>query len=342
MLRATLSRPDFTDPALAETWNALAESGRRSPFLHWSWAGCLAAERYTDPLLLTVREAGAPVGMALLGHSRARWGGRSLHLNETGNKAEDAAFVEHNGINSAPGREDALLQALFNAAGRRRVVMSGVDDTWLSAARGAGGVIGHLHTRLAPFRLLAPGAGGPSRNTRAQLARSTRAYGRIDARRAASVAEALDWFDAMMVWHEATWAARRIATPLSTPPLQRFLRALIARGVPEARVEMLRVAGDAGPIGFLLNLRAGGRVANYQGGFDYAGAPPNGKPGLACHAADIALAETEGAGEYDFLAGDARYKRSLSNAARPMHWLTWQPTLSPWAAVAMARRALRP
>ena len=120
MLRATLSRPDLADPALAETWDALAGAGRDSPFLRWSWAGCLAAERYRDPLLLTVREGGAPVGLALLGQARARWGGRSLLLHETGDPAEDAVFVEHNGIVSAPGREAATRVRAWPPPGERR------------------------------------------------------------------------------------------------------------------------------------------------------------------------------------------------------------------------------
>lgn len=341
MLRATLSRPDFADPALAAAWDALAGAGRDSPFLRWSWAGCLAAGRYRDPALLTVRDAGAPVGMALLGRSRSRWGGRSLHLNETGDPAEDAVFTEHNGIVSAPGREDALLHALFRLAGRRRVVLSGVDDSWLAAARRAGGVAGPVQTRDAPFRVLGPGTAEPGRNTRAQLARTARAYGPVHAGRARTVAEGLEWLGAMLEWHEAAWRARDVATPLSTPALRRFLPALLARGIPDGTVEMLRVANAAGPIGFLLNLRAGGRVANYQGGFDYGGAPPHGRPGLACHAAAIAMAQADGAREYDFLAGDARYKRSLSNAARPLHWLAWQPLLSPWGLRTLATRALR-
>lgn len=341
MLRATLSRPDFDDPALPDAWDALAASGRDSPFLRWSWAGCLAAARFPDPWLLTVRDAGAVVGMALLGRTRSPLGS-VLHLHETGEPAQDAMLVEHNGIVSAPGREDALLGALLGMA-RGRVVLSGVDGAWLAAARAAGGIIGSAQDRPAPFvRLDAPCA--ISRNTRAQLARSDRSYaasGPLRVERAGTAAEAEGFLDAMLPWHLGTWRSRGVASGLAGAPVQRFLRALMHRGVRDGTVDMLRVTAGGRTAGFLLNLRAGRRVCAFASGFDYPGAARHEKPGLTCHAAAIAWSRTQGAAEYDFLAGDARYKRSLANDVRTLHWLTWQPTLSRAGAAVLLRRLIR-
>lgn len=336
MLCATLTRPDFDDPALPTAWDALA-AARGSPFLRWSWAGCLAVHRYADPWLLTVREADTTVGLAVLGRTRSALG-TTLHLNETGDPAADALFVEHNGVVSAPGREAGMLAALFGVA-RNRVVLSGVDDAWLAAARGAGGVSTPPQTRMAPFvRLDAPGA--LSRNTRAQLARSDRSTGAPTVERAATVGEALAFLEAMLPWHFATWQARGVASGLASAPVQAFLREVLRRGVPCGDVEMLRVCAGPRVLGYLFNLRAGRHVAAYASGFDYAGAGPHEKPGLSCHAAAIAQARRDGALEYDFLAGDARYKRSLANDTRALHWLAWQPALSRFAAAATVRRML--
>lgn len=337
MLRATLSRPDLDDPALPAAWDALATM-RRSPFLRWSWAGCLAVARYPDPWLLTVRDASGTVGLALLSRTRSPLG-TTLHLNETGDPALDALFVEHNGVLSAPGQEAEMLRALFGVA-RGRVVLPGVGDAWLAAARQAGGVLTPPQTRPAPFvRLDAPDS--YSRNTRAQLARSDRSYAMpLAVERAATAAEALTFLDAMLPWHLETWRARGVASGLAGAPVQAFLRALLQRGVACGDVDMLRVSAGPRAVGYLLNLRAGGRVAAYASGFDYAGAGPHAKPGLSCHAAAIAQARQDGALEYDFLAGDARYKRSLANDTRALHWFAWQPTLSRFAAAAAVRRIL--
>ena len=339
MLRATLSRPDFDDPALPQAWDGLA-AGRDSPFLRWSWIGCLAAQRFRDPWLLTVRDAGVVIGLALLGRTRSPLGS-TFHLHETGNPAEDAVFVEHNGIVSAPGREAALLGTLLSVV-RGRVMLSGVDDTWLAAARDLGGVVGPVRGRPAPFvRLDAPDA--LSRNTRAQLGRSERSYaasGPLWAERAGTAAEAQAFLEAMLPWHLESWRARGVASGLASPPVQRFLRALLDRGVPDGTVDMLRVAAGARTVGFLLNLRSGRRVCAYASGFDYAGAARHEKPGLTCHAVAIACARAAGAGEYDFMAGDARYKSSLANDVRSLHWLAWQPALSRFGAAVVLRRTL--
>lgn len=337
MLRATLTRPDFDDRALQAAWDALA-AACASPFLRWSWVGCLAAARHPDPWLLTVREAGETIGLALLGRTRSVLG-TTMHLNETGDPAADALFIEHNGVVSAPGREGEMLAALFEVVWGR-VVLSGVGDAWLTAARSLGGLVAPAQTRLAPFvRLDRPES--RSRNTRAQLARSNRSYeAPLEVTRAATAGEALEFLDAMLPWHLESWRARGVASGLAGAPVQMFLQALLHRAVPTGDAEMLRV--NAGPrvLGYLLNLRARGRVAAYASGFDYAGAGPHGKPGLSSHAAAIARARAEGVVEYDFLAGDDRYKRSLGNDTRALHWLAWQPALSRFAAVAVVRRML--
>ena len=44
--------------------------------------------------------------------------------------------------------------------------------------------------------------------------------------------------------------------------------------------------------------------------------------------------------EYDFLAGDARYKRSLGTMTRDLHWLTWKPRPVLFGIEGPIRRAL--
>lgn len=344
MPHVTLSRPDLADPAFAGAWQERALAWGASAFLSWAWVGCLAAERYPDPVLAEVREGGGVIGMALL-NRRSGALTRRFHLHESGDPALDAVFTEHNGVLAAPGRAAAALSAILQALGGpiTRVVLSGTDDAALAAARGAG-VVDRLHTRTAPFARLDPEApfiAGLSRNTRAQLRRSDRSYaaaGPLAVMRAATTGQALDWLDRLVSLHRATWAARGIASGFLGPHVQRFHRALIERGVPDGTVELLHVTAGPRSIGFLLNLRAAGRSAAYQSGFDYAGAAPHEKPGLTSHAAAAEQARQEGAAEYDFLAGDARYKRSLANETRSMHWFGWQQAHSLPGLAAAARR----
>lgn len=347
MLRAVPSRPDLADPALVRRWAALATLGPAadSAFLSPEWTFCLAAERFTDPVLIECLDGADTIGLALFNRRPGRRG-TSLHLHETGDPAWDSVFIEHNGVLALPDRAEAVAAATLRCAlgVASRVVLSGVDDGLLRIARRAGWVQ-KLHTRPAPFLPLPPGGSllqRLSRNTRAQLRRSDRSYDAPVVAEVASTADqALDWLDRLLPLHVATWAARGVRSGFAEAEVQRFHRALIRRGVPGSVVEMVRVSAGDQVIGYLLNLRAGGRVAAYQGGFDYGAAATAGKPGLTSHAAAIALAWRSGASEYDFLAGDGRYKRSLASAVRDLHWLELCRPFSLSGLEAIARRILR-
>ena len=347
-MRTVVSRPDLADPVLAARWQGLAAGAGATVFQSWSWVGSLAAERYPDPLLVETFAGDTLIGLALFNRRRTWWS-NSLHLHESGDPAQDGIFVEHNGPVSAPGRRagvwDATLRAIGPVAGR--IVLSGIDDAGLSAVRAQGGLLGRLQTRLAPYAAIDP-AGPPfietlSRNTRAQLRRSDRAYagsGPIRVERATTPEQAARYLAEMLRLHAATWEARGIASAFTSAPVQRFHAALIARCVPTGEVDLLRISAGARLIGVLLNLRAGGRVAAYQSGFDYAGAGPHEKPGLTCHHAAIDHARRSGAVEYDFLAGDSQYKRSLGAGVRAMHWLTWRQRPGLYRAVPLMRRLI--
>jgi CelD/BcsL family acetyltransferase involved in cellulose biosynthesis len=345
--RISLSRPaDFA--AVAAAWQALEARAEGSFFQSWTWVGCLAAERFADPVLLRAERDGRVVGLALLNRA-----GDRLWLGESGNPALDAIYVEHNGPLLEHGAADLLpacLHALLRAPGLSlgpRLRLSGVDAAQLAAAEAAGAVR-RLHSDPAPFvDLAALGAGegaylaSLSANTRYQLRRSDRAYaaaGPLDVRRAAAPDEALDFLDALARLHQATWTARGRPGAFANPAFLQFHRALLARAVPRGEAEVLRIAAGAGVVGYLYNFRHRGRVLAYQSGFDYAAAPLHGKPGLTCHHAAIALARREAMSRYDFLAGDGRYKTSLANAAATLHWLEVAPR---WSAMGVLHRLRR-
>lgn len=324
-----VTRPDLSDVALHEMWRSRAADFGATPFLSWTWVGCLAAERFAEPRLV---EAGGSV--ALFNVRGRRWA-----LQESGDPALDAVFTEHNG---ALGRLGPVLAAVSGQAGL--VSLSGIGDAGLADVRAAGGIVVGLQTRAAPFAALDPAVAhveALSRNTRAQVRRSDRSYGAVRVERAETVAEALEWLERLVVLHRATWVARGVASGFLGPAVQRFHRALIERGVPTGEVDVLRVGAGGRVIGYLLNLRAHGRVHAYQSGLDYGGAGLHEKPGLTCHHAAIERARAAGDVEYDFLAGDARYKRSLSTGSRDLHWMVWKPRPALFGVEAVVRRLLR-
>lgn len=335
---------------LGQAWRALeAEAAHASLFQSWTWVGCLAEERYRDPVLLLATEAGSgrTLGLALLNRRKGR-----LHLAESGDPSLDSPFIEHNGpllaADSGPEVLPALLQAAWRERGVRRLVLGGVAPAVLEAA---GGVTWRERRQEAPFIDLARigGAGQEwlttlSANTRYQLRRSARSYarqGELQLERAASLAEALAWFEGLVTLHGESWRRRGEPGAFADPFAQHFHRSLIERAQPRGELDLLRLSAGRRVLGYLYNFRLGGRVYAYQSGLDHEGAGRHGKPGLTCHAMAIEQAQAQGAKVYDFLAGAARYKRSLSNASATLLWAEAVPRWSVPGLAARARGLLR-
>jgi CelD/BcsL family acetyltransferase involved in cellulose biosynthesis len=376
-LEVTLSAvTDWT--ALGERWQDLEACADASFFQGWSWIGCLAPERYDDPLLLEARYGGRTLALGLFNRRRT-WLLDTLWLHETGHTKLDGVFIEYNGLlldamaevgaeggasTPTPAGTEAggSLRAICLGVARRaalprarlgrRLVLSGVDAAHLCAA-GAIGRVSRPTTRIAPTLDLATLRGSGlghenvlSANARAQLRRSMRAYaaiGTLAIRRAADTTEAHRFLDALASLHQATWQHRGREGAFAEPHFARFHHTLIDRALPRGEVELWRVTAGSAVIGYLYNFQYRGRVLAYQSGFDYAVSDRRAKPGLTCHYLAIERAMIEKRACYDFMAGDDRYKRSFSNATSTLYWLTASSSLDPirlsdWAR-GMARTA---
>jgi CelD/BcsL family acetyltransferase involved in cellulose biosynthesis len=314
-----------------------------SVFQSWTWIGCLAEERYPDPVVLRAEREGALVGLALFNRRRGL-----LHLAESGDPALDRPFTEHNGPLAAdPAVAAALLRAAWSVPGMRGLVLGGVPPALVHAAGGT--AIRRLDRPVPVLDLVALRAAGGglaarlSANTRQQIRRSDRFYaagGTLELARATSLAEVEAWFPGFVALHEATWRRRGQDGAFVTPFLERFHRSLMARALADGVLDLLRVSGPGGLVGLLYNLRHRGTVYAYQSALaDPAGHPPA-KPGLTCHARAIELALARGDLAYDFLAGDQRYKLSFADPAATLAWAELVRPWSPRGILGRLRRAL--
>lgn len=323
---------------LGAEWRGLeAEMPCLSFFQSWSWAGCLAQERYDRPVLIRAFDGARLVGLALFN----RRGGR-LSLAESGEPRLDAPFIEHNAPLCIGGA--AVMTAMLSAAGKvGRLVLSGVPPAVLAAAPG---VAFRCQERLAPFidldAVRARGAGHLallSANTRQQIRRSDRhfaAKGGLRLERAATLDEARATLAEMIDLHGASWRARGRAGAFADGFMRRFHDALLAAAMPRGEVDLLRLRAGETTVGVLYNFRLRGRVSAYQSGFVPGGG--SARPGLSSHAAAVAHAVARGDGMYDFLAGADRYKLSLARETAPLFWAELVPTWS-WRGMAARLRA---
>lgn len=335
--------------ALGERWRELEQRAAGSFFQSWTWTGCLAEERFPDPVLIEATEGGRIVALALFNRVRRRIGPAVLHLGETGTAALDCPYIEQNGVLTEAGREDELTALCLAAVvSRFEIVLSGIGEATLRAVRRVAGLVVVERAQASPFIDLASlrvrggdYLAGRSANTRQQIRRSDRYYqqaGPIKVERAESVEAARELLDAMAALHQTAWLARGKPGSFAQPFFGRFHQALLGVGIPRGEVALLKISCGETTIGILYNFIHRDRLLAYQSGFAYWPREARAKPGLTCHSRAIGFAcdlELDG---YEFLAGEDRYKRSLADASDVQNWAIAGPF---WSPVLLFRRTVR-
>lgn len=321
---------DIDDPeAIADDWRSLEDRSSGSFYQGWTWTGCLARERFTNPLLVTARRAGTVIGMALFNRRDGK-----LFLAESGDKRLDSIYGEYAGVllerHQNPGVAAQMVRSALNHVGRRaRLITHRVDSAQYHGLRG---LLGSVPARAAApswtldfHRLRHTGAdviGSFGSNTRAAIRRSMQAYGReggVIITRATGVAEAHRFLDELIALHQAFRIARGQPGAFAEPFMVRFHKTLIARGLPRDEIDILRIATRRATLGVVYNFRYQGRVYSYQSGFAVEQAGKREKPGLTSYALCAGKYMAARVDAYDFLVGDAPYKRNITNSYAVMY-----------------------
>ncbi len=165
-----------------------------------------------------------------------------------------------------------------------------------------------------------------SSNTRQQVRRSLRGFeavaGPLVIQAATTVTEALDTLAVLAALHQKGWTARGKPGVFASTKFFNFHRQLIGRTFDKGFVHLLRAQAGSQTIGVLYNFFYQGRVYFYQSGLEQQ-SDSRLKPGMTTHflAVNHYLRERPEALEYDFLAGDSQYKRSLASRSRGLQWI---------------------
>jgi CelD/BcsL family acetyltransferase involved in cellulose biosynthesis len=317
LFEATDCRSIFLSPDWLQSWVEVYADDFDGEWLHWEAdgrvvGGCLLLERM-------IRVKGVPL--------------RSVFLNATGMAAAPTPLSEYNDVLHLGAHREAIVADLVRLLAQRtwsRCFLSGYAEGSVCAqlAQVVGSAEVECETRPAPyveFRSLAdrPFDAGLTGNAGTQVRKNRRVYegrfGPLSVQPAASLDEALHFFDEMTRLHLVRWEAQGESTTLASQAVLNFHRRLIARLWPRGQVELVRVGGADKAIGYLYNYLFQGKVFFFQSGFDYELDAAR-SPGVLTHALAIEHYRRRGLQEYDFLAGDARYKRSLANCCRDLHW----------------------
>jgi CelD/BcsL family acetyltransferase involved in cellulose biosynthesis len=150
---------------------------------------------------------------------------------------------------------------------------------------------------------------------------SLRAYGELETEVARTPAQARDVLDELIDLHGRRWAADGAPGAFASPRLVGFHRDLADRWVGSGRVRLFRARAGGETVGCLYGMVEDDRLLFYQSGLR-AEADNRRRPGLVAHVAFMEACRLDGLREYDFLAGESRYKRELSTGAVELLWGT--------------------
>lgn len=328
-------------PEVAHVWETLAEVSPFSSFFltkEWteSWLDVFGS--LLKPEILVFHGGGQPVGACLLVRRTERRGPipiRRVYLNTAGEDEDDSSCIEFNSLLCLDGWEGpaatALCAHLQSKPWDELALDGGMPGPPVEALAAAFPGLDRIETGtssfyvdLAELRQSQLGFEGRlSRNTREQLRRSKKLYGesgeiRVEA--ATSTAGALDMLMELARFHQQSWVARGRPGVFASRRFLAFHQALIRVAFPQAGIQLLRIAAGPRVIALLYNFVRRGKVYFYQSGLQYS-KDNRLKPGLVAHACAIQTCLEQGLDEYDFLAGDSRYKQSLATKSRPLVWL---------------------
>lgn len=340
--------------AAGERWRGL-ERALGHPGLACSWAWTETwLEHYSDVVdhrFVVARRGGDVRGIALLTRSiRRRYGPipvRTLHVGTAGEPAGEGVYVEDNELLTHPDERAAFARSLVAEARR----WGGWDELALDGfgLQSAEGLLaaGRFEVRRDPSPYLDLAAlrargvdvlDGLRSGPRGRVRRSLREYGGLTTEWADGVDRKLAIFDELVALHQSRWRAAGERGAFASPRVVAFHRALLERPPPGPATVLFRVAAGERTVACLYGLVDRGRFLFYQGGLTPADHPKL-KPGLVAHVLCAQAALESGFDAYDFLAGEARYKRELADRERELVWATERTAW--WLRAIVGVRSLR-
>ncbi|MGL4577089.1 MAG: GNAT family N-acetyltransferase [Burkholderiaceae bacterium] len=268
---------------------------------------------------------------------RARWRKgvplRCLYLNTSDDMAARSPQAEFNQVLHDPAYAQQVCTALADYLQERRwdcIALSGFEQspffenllTKLRYARA------ESDAKPAPFvdlKALPEGAYAQTLGSRSgqQIRQSIRQYeekfGPLRLEEAQDDASRQLYLAELARLHNALWRDRGMPGAFDCAQFVAFHNALVASGGPQGAIRLMRVIAGQHVLGYLYALNDRGCVYVYQSGFCYENDTKL-RPGLVTHALAISHCRDQGQHEYNLMAGDSQYKRTLAKQRRDVCW----------------------
>lgn len=159
-------------------------------------------------------------------------------------------------------------------------------------------------------------------STRTNLRRSLRDLGDLQIDWAEDAATAIDFYEEMIGYHQARWAAAGKPGAFASDRFRNFHHDLIAALVPQGKAVLTRVRQQGRVLGILYLLIEQNRLCYYQGGLPEHQSKQS--LGIVTQYTTMLAGASRGYDAFDFLAGHDQYKRVLSTHHNVIYWIRWR------------------
>jgi len=311
-----------------QQWLELEKSANNSIFTHWPFIATWLSFINYQGKLLKVSFKNRTVGLAIITENYVVKNGikiRQLWLNRTGDAALDQIWNEYNDILCAEGLEHSIRAAVIDYFGNKLTeydeLILGVANENIKETPRPNNIMQHTSWQAISYQtsLRQEYRDWPnylstlSKNTRYQIKRSAKLFGgedQIKVTRANNVDEALNFLSEAAEYHKIRWANHN--SGFENEKFVEFHKAFIQQNFHLNIVDIVKIHTDEKTICYLYNFLYKNKVYFYLSGISYS-SDNRLKPGLLAHSIAISHYAGQGYKVYDFMGGEGRYKKSLSD-----------------------------
>lgn len=344
--------PDQRDEARRAWLAAEARAGDdTTPFCRWDWTEHWIAQ-FADVVphrFLIAEHRGSPCGAALLTRSTRSHGPltiRRLHLGTAGEPPGQRVFVEYNGICATSSDRAEIARLIISHVRRTRhwdeFHLDGFHPEHAEPFFTAAPAFVSIR-RTSPVLTL-DGASDDlvarlnSKSARATVRRSLRGLAPYSTEWSQDVQSALALFEELVQMHQNRWVKRGEPGAFASHRVRAFHRELIRHWLPEGRVAVFGVRSADEVVAALYGFVVDDTLQYYQAGFRELESAKI-RPGYAGHMLLASAARDRGLRNYEYLAGEHRFKDELSTHERSLTWAILSRRRPRATAIRMARKA---
>ena len=325
----------------------LFDPDRDSFFISWNWIDSWLQifnkvvvnnnEETNQIKFLIIKVDNKPVATFFFGITKSKghdfFRCKKAYLGATGIQEIDNIYIEKNNIVSSSGSWYVDINEILSSLSVDRLSFPGVEhDSWEEISKQfkidkRNSLINSVLTyivNLDTVRNCSSGyLGTLSSNKRHQINRTIKYYGSVQDLTIESpvgLESALKIFDELVDLHNYQWVKKIKNSSFSNKVVYDFHHNLISKSWGDAAIGIYKISNKKSVIGYIYGFFSNDTFFFYQSAFSYSD-DNKVKNGLLCHALLIDYLAELGLGRYDFLAGDAQYKKSLSNNSYTMNWV---------------------